>query len=100
MHLIQFWREPWYILTGCVSVFAAFFAHLVRPRKSILRQVIFKGGGSDAVSAARRALAITYTTIPPNFVVIAIDDEKDLMVVHQVTQTATPAMTIALGAES
>jgi hypothetical protein len=98
--LIQAWREPWYILEGCATIFWVFFKHFFRPEPSVLREVVYDPGGSDRESAARRALAITYTTVPPNFVVLGIDFDKRVMLVHQVSETETPAMTRNLGAES
>ena len=98
--LIQAWREPWYIVEGCAAILWAFFKHFFHPEPSILREVVFDAGGSDPRSAARRALAITYTTIPPNFVVLSIDLDKNIMLVHQVSKTETPTMTCNLGAKS
>jgi hypothetical protein len=98
--VVQAWREPWYILEGCASIFWAFFKHLFKPEPSVLREVVFDPGGSDPQSAARRALAITYTTMPPNFVVLGIDLDKNVMLVHQVSETETPTMTRNLGAKS
>lgn len=98
--LMQVWREPWYILQGCSVVLWVFLKHFVKPDQSVLREVVFDAGGSDSRSAARRALAITYTTMPPNFVVISIDLNKNVMLVHQVSESATPKMTRTLGAKS
>ncbi len=61
--LIQAWREPWYVLEGCASILWAFLKHFWKPESSVLREVVFDPGGSDPASAARRALAIAYTTI-------------------------------------
>jgi multisubunit Na+/H+ antiporter MnhE subunit len=98
--VLQAWREPWYIVEGCASIFWALLKHLFRPEPSVLREVVFDAGGSDPASAARRALAITYTTTPPNFVVLSIDLDKHVMLVHQVSETETPTMTCNLGAKS
>lgn len=98
--VIQAWREPWYIVEGCASILWTFLKHFFKPEPSVLRSVVFDAGGSDPQSAARRALAITYTTLPPNFVVLGIDLDKNVMVVHQVSQTETPTMTRNLGAKS
>jgi hypothetical protein len=62
--------------------------------------VPFDSGGDDPESAARRALAIMYTTIPPNFVVVGIDRKKNLMLVHQVSPTPTPLIAKRLGAKA
>ncbi|HKW75964.1 MAG TPA: hypothetical protein VJN64_10615 [Terriglobales bacterium] len=98
--VLQAWREPWYIVQGCSVVLWVFLKHFVQPEQSVLREVVFDSGGSDPQSAARRALAITYTTMPPNFVVLSIDLDKNVMLVHQVSQSATPQMTRNLGAKS
>jgi hypothetical protein len=60
----------------------------------------FDAGGSDAASAARRALAIAYNTMPPNFVVLSIDLAKRVMVVHQIEPSPMPLMTQNLGAKA
>jgi hypothetical protein len=98
--LIQAWREPWYVLEGCAVILWSLLKQLFKPEKSVLREVVFDSGGSDPQSAARRALAITYTTLPPNFVVLSIDLQKNVMVVHQVSESETPLMTRNLGAKS
>lgn len=98
--LAEAWREPWYILQGCTVVLWVFVKHFFKPEQSVLREVVFDSGGSDPRSAARRALAITYTTVPPNFVVLSIDLEKNVMLVHQVSESETPIMTRNLGAKS
>jgi hypothetical protein len=85
---------------GCSVVLWVFLKHFVKPEQSVLREVVFDSGGSDPHSAARRALAITYTTLPPNFVVLSIDLEKNAMLVHQVSESSTPQMTRNLGAKS
>lgn len=94
------WREPWYIVEGCSSIFYAFIKHFFRPEPSVLRNVVFDPGGDDPASAARRALAVAFTTMPPNFVVLGIDIEHRVMLVHQVSESETPKMTRTLGARS
>jgi hypothetical protein len=98
--VLQAWREPWYIVEGCATIFWVFAKHFFKPEPSVLREVVFDPGGSDPASAARRALAIAYTTTPPNFVVLGIDFDKRVMLVHQVSQSYTPTMTRNLGAKS
>jgi hypothetical protein len=96
----QIWRMPWYIIEGCGTIFWALAKHFFKPEQSVLRSVVYDAGSSDPGSAARRALTIAYTTIPPNFVVLSIDLERDRMLVHQVSESATPTMTRNLGAKS
>jgi multisubunit Na+/H+ antiporter MnhE subunit len=98
--IVQGWRLPWYIVQGCWVISWTLLKQPFHSEKSVLRSVPFDPGGSDAHSAARRALAITYTTLPPNFVVLSIDLEKKVMVVHQVQKSPTPIMTKNLGAKA
>ena len=98
--VVQIWRMPWYILEGCGTIFWMLGKHFFKPEPSVLRSVVYDAGSSDPASAARRALTIAYTTIPPNFVVLSIDLERDRMLVHQVSESPTPTMTRNLGAKS
>jgi hypothetical protein len=66
---------------------------------SVLRSVPFDAGGETAQAAARRALALTLTTIPPNFIVIGIDKDDESMLVHQVQESGVPEVTKRLGAK-
>ncbi len=95
--ILEGWRLPWYLLQGCWQI----LVQLVKPHEpSVLRSVVYDFGGDDAASAARRALTVTFTTMPPNFVILDIDRAHDVMIVHQVTETPTPLMTKHLGAKS
>ncbi len=98
--ILQGWRLPWYIVQGCAQILWVMFKDLVKPEPSVLRSVVYDGGGDDAESAARRTLTVTYTTMPPNFVILDIDRAKRVMIVHQVSESPTPVMTKHLGAKS
>ncbi len=98
--ILESWRLPWYLVQGCVQILWVVFKDLVKPEPSVLRSVVYDPGGDDGGSAARRALTVTYTTMPPNFVILDIDRDKRAMVVHQVSETPTPIMTKHLGAKS
>ena len=98
--ILEGWRLPWYLVQGCAQILWVMFKDVVKPEPSVLRSVVYDGGGDDAGSAARRALTVTYTTMPPNFVILDIDREKRAMIVHQVSETPTPVMTKHLGAKS
>ena len=91
--------EPWYVLTGSAAIFWALARRLAgKKSEAQFRVIAFRAGGDDSESAARRALAITLTTIPPNFIVVGIDKERHFMLVHQVSPTGTPLVTKRLGA--
>ncbi len=93
-----FW-EPWYVFTGTAAIWWAIVRKLAgKKSEAQLRAIHFDPAGEDSVSVARRALAITLTTIPPNFIVVGIDRKAGLMLVHQVSPTPTPLVTKKLGA--
>ena len=50
----------------------------------------FEARGRDAHSAARRALATFYTTLPPNTIVIGIDRARGEMLIHRLVPTGEP----------
>jgi hypothetical protein len=64
-------------------------AQLAAPRRSrgTLRAVPFRGGGDGADDVGRRALAEGLGSLAPNTIVIGIDGEHDLLLVHQLHRT-------------
>lgn len=60
-------------------------AQLVRPRaaRGTLRAVPFRAGGDGSADVGRRALAEAAGSVAPNTVVIGIDADRDLLLVHQ-----------------
>jgi hypothetical protein len=60
-------------------------AQLVAPRatRGTLRAVPFEAGGDDAGDVGRRALAEGLGSLAPNTIVIGIDSDRDLLLVHQ-----------------
>ena len=98
--IAQAWRLPRYVLQDTVVIFWALVKRFFVAGRSILRSVPFEAGDSGAASAARRALAIAYTSMSPNCVVLSIDLAKRVMVVHQVEPSAVPRMTQNLGAKA
>jgi multisubunit Na+/H+ antiporter MnhE subunit len=97
--LLMFFWEPWYILEGSASILWALVRRLMgKKSEAQFRVVPFRAGGETQQDSARRALAVTLTTIPPNFIVVGIDKERNFMLVHQVSPTGTPEVTQRLGA--
>lgn len=98
----QAWRIPWYMIKGMWELLQALGRQLFTQAgtESIVYAVPFDVGGDDSASAGRRALAITYTTLTPNFVIIGIVREQRLLLYHQVVTGPVVEMTRKLGAES
>jgi multisubunit Na+/H+ antiporter MnhE subunit len=94
------WRIPWDAVKGAAEVFVALARELFTKQgaDSFLRAVPFDVGGDDAHSMARRTLALTYTTITPNFIVLGVVHEQSLLLFHQVFPSDVPQVAINLGA--
>ena len=60
-------------------------AQVVAPRKTrgSLRAVPFRGGGDGSSDVGRRALAEGLGSLAPNTIVIGVDTDRDLLLVHQ-----------------
>jgi multisubunit Na+/H+ antiporter MnhE subunit len=67
---------------------------------SLLAASAYVAVGDSDFDATRRALAITLTTITPNVIVIDIDRARGLLLFHQLRESESSAMTLALGAEA
>jgi multisubunit Na+/H+ antiporter MnhE subunit len=97
--LLLFLTEPWYALTDSAAILWALMKRIAgRKSDAQFKVVRLDAGGDDNESAARRALAIALTTIPPNSIVIGIDRRRNLMLIHQVLPTGTPWVTRQVGA--
>jgi hypothetical protein len=99
--LLQCWRIPWYVLSGCWEITVLLLRDLFagKPTGSYYRACNFRINRHDPVLIARSILAVAYTTMAPNFIVIGIDAEQSQMLFHQVERSSVPKMSRALGAQ-
>jgi multisubunit Na+/H+ antiporter MnhE subunit len=82
--VLRIWRVPRSILRDCWVLTRALAQHLRgKPVNSGFRAIPFRSGGDDARASARRALVVPAISVSPNTYVIGIDEEADLMLVHQ-----------------
>jgi hypothetical protein len=84
--LARAWRLPWTVVVSIALVSAEAFAQLLFPRtpgRGSWRAVPFRAGGDNGRDAGRRALAEALGSLAPNTIVIGIDFERDLLLVHQ-----------------
>ena len=95
------WRIPWYILTGSWEIIVILFKDLLGVKRagSFYRVSGFKTGKYDPLLAARRVLAIAFTTTAPNFIIIGIDYEQSRMLFHHLERSSVPRMTQELGGQ-
>lgn len=98
--VLEAWRVPGLVLAGCWVLLKKLWRELVLRNHSpgLFRAVRFDSGGRDEHATARRVLAITFTTLPPNFIIIYIDRRQNLLLFHQVEKEPVPAVTRRLGA--
>lgn len=99
--LAQLWPIPWYLLSGCWTITRVLFEDLSGRRAgSFYRTCGFKTSRHDPTLLSRTALAVTYTSVTPNFIVIGVDPAQSLMFFFQLKRTPVPKMTRALGAQA
>lgn len=99
---LQIWRFPKYAVTGTWEILTVLARQLFarHPAASLVYTVPFEACGEDDASSTKRALAVSYTTMTPNFVVIGVDQDRCLMLYHQVKKSDVPEMTRKLGARA
>jgi multisubunit Na+/H+ antiporter MnhE subunit len=99
--ILQAWRLPYYAVQGSWELFKALAKQLFTRQgaDSLIQAVPFEVGDDDADSAGRRALAVLYTTLTPNFVVLGIAHKQGLLLYHQVLKGEVLQLTINLGAK-
>ena len=99
-YLLEAWRLPGYMITGTFEIFRVLLRQLLggRPAASLLLAVPYDALGDDPGDAAKRALAIAYTTGTPNFIVLGIDRQRGTLVFHQIERSPILAMLKRLGA--
>jgi hypothetical protein len=98
----QGWRVPWYVLTDAGTILAVLAKDLLAGKRagSFYRVCGFRTSESDPRIIARGVLAVFYTTMSPNSIVIGIDPQQGRMIFHQLDRSSIPIMTKALGAQS
>lgn len=90
--LSHFLHLPGRVLADCGIVAAALMRTLLRREKveGVFRTIPFDPGGDDAESAARRALVLAGACLAPNTYVVAVDEQRQEMRVHQLIPSAQP----------
>ncbi len=92
---LAMWRQmrflPLHIAKGLWALAAVLWTRIRGGRsESAFRVITFHATGSDAKAAAKRALVVSFSTTPPNSIVVGIDLETNDMLLHQVKKTPLP----------
>lgn len=101
--LLACWRLPWYLLSGTWEVLMVAARDSIGGKRaqSLFRVSPFRAGAKQNPRAtARRALAVAYTTVAPNFIVLGINANDPEMLFHQIERSSVPKMTEQLGADA
>ena len=69
-----------------------------RRAPGLFRSSAWRANSDDPRDLARRALAVAYTTVSPNCVVVGIDRDRRQILFHQLKKDPLPEMTRRLGA--
>lgn len=81
---LRAWKLPRSVVRDCWILGVALVHHLGgHPVNGAFRALPFRSGGDDDRAAARRALIVPALSVSPNTYVIGIDEQADLMLVHQ-----------------
>jgi multisubunit Na+/H+ antiporter MnhE subunit len=80
-------RLPARLISETASAFAALWVQVVRGRRpaSVFRTVPERWGGDDPAGSTRRALVVVGMSATPNRIVLGLDEERGVAVVHQLT---------------
>ena len=99
--LAQCWRIPWRLLSDAGEITWVLLKDLlhISPAKSLYRVSGFESSSNDPVGMARRVLAVAYTTVSPNSIVLGIDEGSHRMLFHQLERSPVSKMTSNLGAK-
>jgi hypothetical protein len=87
-------QVPLHILLLTREVLAQLTAR--KPARGEFRAVPFRGGDADA-DRGRRALAEALGSVAPNTIVIGVDLDRDLLLVHELHRTGSPEKLDVLG---
>ncbi|MGH9397328.1 MAG: hypothetical protein ACRD18_10830 [Terriglobia bacterium] len=99
--LLEAWHLPGAVMYDYGVLASVLFSGIFKGKKKVgfFKVVKYSAGGADSRSAARRALAITMASLPPNSLVIDIDVQKHFMLIHQVRPADVPKYLKPLGVE-
>ncbi len=103
MELLSLWRLPGSLVSDTWKILALRAKDLrsIRTANSLFRVVPFRAGEKDDPRAtARRVLAVIYTTITPNTVVLGVNTNDQKLLLHQLVRGPVSRMTEDLGART
>ncbi|HVZ16121.1 MAG TPA: Na+/H+ antiporter subunit E [Terriglobales bacterium] len=96
--LMLIWWQPWYAIDGTWATLKAMAEKLMgKKSKAQFKVAGYEANCNDARSAAKRALAVAYLTIPPNSIIVGIDRDKGQVLIHEMQPAPIPLIAKKLG---
>ncbi|HEX4107619.1 MAG TPA: hypothetical protein VHX88_05765 [Solirubrobacteraceae bacterium] len=80
-----------------VSLEAVLVAQNADRQRGALRAIPFSGGGDEPRARGRRALAEALGSLPPNTLVLGVDADSDVLLVHELTPARGAGDPLGLG---
>jgi hypothetical protein len=98
--ILEVFRLPWYVAIDVYQITFVLAMDLLGRRKwGRFRSVPWPHVKNNGRDTARRVLAIGYTTVTPNAVVVGVDCGRGQFLYHQLRPDHLPSFTRRLGAE-
>lgn len=97
------WRLPWYLLSDTWQILAVATKDGLglKRAQSLFRVARYEPGTKqNPRGTARRVLAVVYTTVAPNSIVLGINPNQRTLLFHQIKRSSVPQMTKQLGAQA
>ena len=98
---LESWQLPWTLIQGAGQVVAVLAKDLAGGKRaeSTYFAVPFERR-HDGNGMLRRVLAVSFTSVSPNTIVIGIDRRRGLLLYHVISPAKLPEMTQKLGARA
>jgi multisubunit Na+/H+ antiporter MnhE subunit len=97
--IAQIWRLPAYVAVDLIQITLVLILDLAgRRAPSLFRSAPWGPVRNDCRDTAKRVLAVSFTTVSPNCIVVGIDCGRGQMLFHQLKKSPVSAMTRNLGA--
>ncbi|HEV2135147.1 MAG TPA: Na+/H+ antiporter subunit E [Terracidiphilus sp.] len=98
---LEGWQVPWTLITGALQVIAVLAKDLTTgPRAASIFCAVPFERAADGTGMFRRVLAVSFTSISPNTIVIGVDRQRGLLLYHAICPVKLPEMTQSLGARA
>ncbi len=100
-NIAQFAYVPWLLVQGTFEILYVSLRDLFGGRKAVsaFRVVEFRAGDPrNRADTGRRVLAVTGTTMAPNFIILGINADENELLFHQIEKSPVPPLTKNLGA--